>query len=407
MKKNLIKSKIIKITVISMMISSMMFGGCSSSSNNTEQSNTNTTSETTNTTNATSETTNTTIDEHTQNVDEIQLLGEIVGTIEEFYPFEANTFYDYEGDGVIATQEIFYTHISDDIAQRRIVAGNGDEITEVLEVSNGELRVLFGDTEGYHYESILEYSEDELKEMLNFDFPIMTVLKEPLALGNTWSFDGVAECEITAVDMEIDTPYGVFEAIEVTTTGISGPSQQYIQHDYYAKDIGLVKTVSTGVNDNYPMGFSLLDIEENSIINKEVTMFYNDIETNMLSHVEGLSINIETNDSIEEILTELFKKTPDDGFSPIFSEEMSINSIYVARPSLVDLENYVIVDLSTPFSSETMEGLDEDMEVRLLQSVALTCGFLFKSKRVDFRINGEFYSSENMSLTENDFFTLQ
>ena len=64
------------------------------------------------------------------------------------------------------------------------------------------------------------------------------ILKAPLVVGTKWTNDTEGNCEITGVNVKVQTPAGTFSAVEVTVTYTN---KEIVSKHYYAKDLGLVK----------------------------------------------------------------------------------------------------------------------------------------------------------------------
>lgn len=92
------------------------------------------------------------------------------------------------------------------------------------------------------------------------------VLKAPIKVGTTWEQDERRQSTITGVGVEVSTPAGRYNTVEVTTA-----IENAVMKDYYAQDIGLVK--STYKSGDYELQSELIKVEgnfENAISAKEM-----------------------------------------------------------------------------------------------------------------------------------------
>ena len=103
-------------------------------------------------------------------------------------------------------------------------------MVKVLENKDGELRLIYSKGESYYREDFTSKNNDK-PEIL---------LKEPFTKGNSWTLLDGSKRSITNVKVTIKTPLASYECIEVTTV-----RKESTVKDYYAANIGLVKTLFT------------------------------------------------------------------------------------------------------------------------------------------------------------------
>jgi len=140
-------------------------------------------------------------------------------------------------------------------------------IIQVFKVIDGKLiKVYSSETE--------EFKEDYLEEKSNVS---VVQLQEPIEVGTKWEIYSNNIAEITDINVEIVTPLSTFNCVEVTSHINESTIKQY-----YAKDIGLVKTI---LDDYYSS--SLIAIDEN---------------------INSININ-----NVEETLNELYIKNNEKG----------------------------------------------------------------------------------------------
>ena len=76
------------------------------------------------------------------------------------------------------------------------------------------------------------------------------ILKAPLEVGESW-LSGERQREIVAVDKRISTIAGkIHDVIKIRVENIN-TEDEFITHEYYAKNIGLIKRVSTFGEEEY------------------------------------------------------------------------------------------------------------------------------------------------------------
>jgi len=166
-------------------------------------------------------------------------------TIKDFFCFEENTKYVYEGQGnEYATYNIIVEYLTKNRVQLRSNNG-GTEMIKVLENKDGKLTMLLSKTECYDREDLTQ-NPSENEEIL---------LQEPLVTGTVWNLADNRKRYISNVEREVITPLGKYKTIEVTTEG-----EEYKIVDYYAENIGLVKTIF--ISNGNEISSSLSKIEK-------------------------------------------------------------------------------------------------------------------------------------------------
>ena len=127
--------------------------------------------------------------------------------IKDYYPIKKNIRYVYEGMGnEYASYDVYNDYISEDKVQQRVNNG-GTVMARVIEVKDGKLTKVYSRGEAYYRENLLETKGDD-EEIL---------LMEPLTEGTTWTLKDSRVRTITNTSVEITTPTGSYQAIEVST----------------------------------------------------------------------------------------------------------------------------------------------------------------------------------------------
>ena len=218
-----------------------------------------------------------------EQIEEEQEVDEEIISILDYYPFEENLIMDYEGQGIeYAEQTRIVEFIEENKIQIKIV-NPGTNFVKVLEYSNGELKEVFGEGEFYHIENMLNANRNSDN----------IILKEPLEVGTSWTNSDGDIIEITSLNQEIETPLGIYEALEVTNNFKSGPIEKY----YYGRNIGFIGSI---YEDGDLQVKTLLKSIEN-LEQKLVVEAYYPSSDGMGTKYIDKDIVFQTNDQIEDI----------------------------------------------------------------------------------------------------------
>ncbi|MCY6371492.1 hypothetical protein [Clostridium ganghwense] len=121
----------------------------------------------------------------------------------------------------------------------------------VYEIKENEIRAVYGIGETEIFEESYLNKEPNSNEL---------ILKGPIKKGTKWSYNENEFCEITGIDVEVKTPAGNYNTIEITYKNGDYESKQY-----YAKGIGLVKIAT----EMYPSELIEVDYDMEQIKNLE------------------------------------------------------------------------------------------------------------------------------------------
>lgn len=298
-------------------------------------------------------------------------------SIKEYYPATENTKYTYQGEGnEFASYTMFFDYISDDRTQIR--TNNGGTVTvTVLEIRDDQLTVLYSRGETYFRQNFLndQYQGGNI------------LLKAPLKEGNTWAYDENTKATITSLSREVVTGLGNYEALEVTLEGDKGKTV-----NYYAKGIGLVKTISFG--EGYEVSSTLSSIENNVALIQTITLFYPNGE----GSIDAVDVQIEfnTNDEPVDVIEKMVK---DLTLNEILSPGTKINELYFDEE-----ESSVHIDLSEDFIKEMNAGAS--FEALILQSLTNTLGSYYGVSKVYLTIDGGPYESGHTVIPEGESLTV-
>ena len=302
-------------------------------------------------------------------------------TIKDYYPFKENIKMEYEGIGnEFAEQETFFEFIEGNRAQLKIF-NPGTVIVKVLEYDNGELREVLTEGEFYHIENMLDINSEKSN----------IILKEPLKVGNSWNTSEGYKRTITGVDVNIETPYKEFKALEITTELGEGRKQM----DYYVVNIGQVASIYK--DGDFEVKTVLKKIEKEPYETEVILYYplYEDIETVYLNR----DIKFSTNGDIKKILESNLKDPKTDKLIPTLSKNTRINSVEFDRGNRL-----VKVDFSGELLTEMNAG--SSLEDKILNSIVNTLGDYYGVENVYISVEGEPYSSGHFAIREDEYFTV-
>ncbi|OZI12641.1 hypothetical protein CEW92_05665 [Bacillaceae bacterium SAS-127] len=301
--------------------------------------------------------------------------------VEDYFPMVENVKYVYEGKGnEYASYDVMIDYLEKGKVQQRIDNG-GTVLANVLQVKVGKLQKVWTREEVYYRENFLKAkgSEEEI------------LLMAPLTKGTAWKLQDGRMREITNTEASIDTPSGSYRAIEVMTKGKDSETL-----DYYAKGIGLVKSVFR--SGEMEVSSSLSKIEENVPFVQEIRFFYPNIDGDRLEY-KTKKVSFKTNDTTRKKLEEAYKQPVNSPLGKVFSKNTKINSLYLNKDGIV------YIDLNQAFVNEMNAGAG--YESMILQSVANTFGQYYNVEKVMLTIDGNLYESGHISMTKGEYLQVQ
>lgn len=304
-------------------------------------------------------------------------------SIKDYYPFKENVKMSYLGTGnEYASQDIFFDFIKGDVAQVRII-NPGTTIVKVLENKNGELSLITSREEFYYKDDLTHLASNAPSKEI--------ILKEPLAVGTTWTISNGIKKTITNASANISTPYGTFNALEVTTE-----APDYTAKDYYALNTGLVHSVF--IVNNSEISSSLEKIDTNAFLTENIKLFYPEaLPTDIRLVFTNVNANLKTNEEIKDTFEKLFKTPPKDNLSAIISKNTKLNKLYLNTS-----ENKVYADFSKELVEEMNAG--SSMELSIIDSITNTLGTYYNADKVYITINDAPYSSGHIALEKGEAF---
>lgn len=297
--------------------------------------------------------------------------------IGDYFPILDNTRYVYQGEGnEYASYDVYNDYTAQDRVQQRVDNG-GTVMVRVLAVTDGKLIQVYSGGEVYVRENALQKTGDQ--EVL---------LAEPIETGTTWTLKDGRVRTITGTSVTISTPCGDYDAVEVTTRD---PSDSDTTTQYYARDVGLVKSVFRSGDSEISSTLSTMETDVPSV--QTIRFFYPNLDENKV-YYEDRAVSFRTNDSTGKVLAESYREVPA-GVGKVFSAGTEVNSLAFKDDGIVYL------DLNKAFVTEMNAG--SGYEGMILTCVADTFGYYYNTDKVVLTIEGEPYSSGHFSFDPGEY----
>ena len=319
--------------------------------------------------------------EESSSVEESSSIEEETDTIAAYFPFVENVWSSYEGEGSEYATFSWYPQYIEENRAQYVKNNGGTQIVSVLDYSDGQLVETFTRPETYFRENMLDQTSDDAGTIL---------LKEPLKVGNSWENPSGSTTEITAVDVDVETPLGVFPAIEVTTT-----EGDAITTRYYSVGIGLIKEVATDTQASYEVLSTLAEQIADTPESTVIRAFFPDANA---MGIETADVNVAffTNDVTREVISDLLEQVPDVEYGRLIPEGTTINSLYLNEDGrvYVDFSEELVGNMNAGSSGESL----------LLQGIVNTIGVYYGVEEVVITIEGAPYESGHYSMQEGESF---
>lgn len=297
--------------------------------------------------------------------------------VKDYYPIKENVKYTYVGNGnEYASYNVYIDYTSGDKVQQRVNNG-GTEAVKVVEVKDGKVTRMLSRGEVYYRENLLAVKDSD-NEVL---------LMEPIMKGTTWKLKDSSTRTITDISADVTTPEGNFKAVEVVTEGTNGKT-----YDYYAKDVGLVKSVF--VAGNTEISSALSKIDENVSLVQKVSFYYPNINDNKIYYIDK-DVSFKTNDITKQVLAAAYKDLKNSSLWQVFSKNTKINSLYLNK------DNMVYIDLNKAFLTDMNAG--SGYEGMIIQSIANTFGKYYNSRKVILTIDDKPYASGHILMKKGQY----
>lgn len=294
-------------------------------------------------------------------------------TIKNYFPIQQNIKYIYEVIDEGLFYEVTSDYVNEDSIQLRI-KGNDGVIVSAIQIKEGKAINKITKKEDHFRKNILNSYEFSQQEDI--------LLMRPFEAGTEWTTADNHPRKITNVESKVETAIGTFDAIEVTT---ESPNKTTV--DYYAKDVGLIKSVI--VSDNKTKIIVIKEIKKKSPLIEEIEFYYpNYDKKKILNKIQDVEFS--TNDNTERVLTEAYKKISKE--YGVLTKDSEINSI------LKGMDGTLHINLNKAFTEDMKrKAVHEGM---ILQSIVNTMGRLYSSEQIIFTVDNEDYKSSNIKLNQ-------
>ena len=302
-------------------------------------------------------------------------------TLQDYYPFQADMEYIYEGEGneyAAFVWNIDFIDTAKNKIQTRTNNG-GTETVRVIELKDGKLSVVYILNECYYRDNVMNATSSKEAEVL---------LMEPLVKGTMWTLPDGRERSISETEVKIETPSGNYTALEVTTE-----STDSITKDYYAPKVGLVKSIF-GAGD-MEVTSTLSEINAETPFAQNIDVFYPDADEKI--YVEPMTLTFQTGDLTRDIIQKAFrKKNAKESYLPLISANTIINYLYLGEDKIV------YVDFSAEFVQEMNAGAG--YESLILQSMTNTLGNYYGAQKVYITLDAKPYESGHILMKKGETF---
>ncbi|MHB8074405.1 GerMN domain-containing protein [Desulfosporosinus fructosivorans] len=301
-------------------------------------------------------------------------------TIKDYFGQKENSKYVYEGQGnEFASYTVFMDYKAGNRVQQRSNNG-GTEMVKVLENKDGELRILLSRGECYYRENLTQAPSSNVE----------ILLKEPLEIGTSWTLADSRIRSITNLQVEVATPSGTYKTLEVTTVGKGDKTL-----DYYAPNIGLVKSVFT--SNGVEVSSTLSKLETNVSFIQTVRFYFPNTNVDKLYFVNK-ELSFKTNDITKIFFENAFRDLPKGNVAKVLGPNVKIKSLYLNQ------DNRAYIDFTKEFLSEMNAG--SSYENLILQSITNTIGTYYGVDKVSITIEGNPYVSGHIGMKKDEFFTV-
>lgn len=303
----------------------------------------------------------------------------------DYFPFAENTHMLYKGTGnEYAAYETYVDYLKDDVMQVRQINA-GTVMALVYKFEDGAIKRVFSKEEAYYRHDFTDMAAQQEE----------IIIKEPIAVGTSWTLEDGSTRSITDLGKEVETPLGSFTALEVTTT-----RQDATSIDYYVKGTGLVKSEYNSADGSFSIVSELEKMEEDVPLKQNVRLYYPDFNNDRLVYIDRV-IEVRTNQDTNEKISEELKTIPENSeLSKVLSENTKILGYAIDESA-----GTVTIDFSPELVTEMNAGTG--LEGMLLDSITNTFGVYYQKDRVALTMEGKPYESGHFLLEPGEYFTVK
>ncbi len=292
----------------------------------------------------------------------------------DYFPILENVRYYYRGEqNDYGTFDVYPDYADDQSMQLRI-SDNSTSKLAVIKAADDQVTLVYQDQDINYRENLLAKTNTDL-----------VLINTPIAVETSWQFGEGVTRSITDVATTVETPIANYEAIEITT--------EYGDHstvEYYAKDVGLVKSITTTANSSVTSILS--SIVQDTSITQAVNFYYPNLDHEII-YYQTRDLEFRTNDVTATILQDSYKEVPEK-VNAVLGANTIINDYHLGE------NDQAYLDLSQEFISEMNSGAQ--LESMMLTALANTFGSYYGVNELMLRIDGNLYESGHIALGEDE-----
>ena len=308
---------------------------------------------------------------------------EVEQDLSVWFPMTKDTLLNYPGEGNEFAAFTRYPQFVKEDTLQLVESTGGTEIVILYAYSEEEVREVFKRPETYFREDFDDTGLESEQE--NFEI----ILQQPLEVGHSWESPSGSTSEITAVDVEKETPDGPVSAIEVTRT-YSDESEII---EYYGEDIGLLERVFNSEGDENVITSTLSAVSENTPEEFPLTVYSVDDQAMGLDR-NSVTMELFTNDPARLALAEILKgQAPDTESAQVIADSVTINFMYLRQDGVVHAD----------FSADLSDmNAGAGVEAMIIQGIVNTIGDYYGVEEVLLTLDEEPYESGHLSFEEGE-----
>ncbi len=334
------------------------------------------------------------VSEPTEDIDDNDEIEEV--SIADYFLYKENTIYKYislndqSPTDSMYNQEHFLIHRDGDVSQVKIVIPSENiEYVEVIELNEDYAKLLYTNSSNskYNHTNFINNLPTEDSSL---------IMEGPLSVGANWPVDDTSVAEITNLNIEVEVPFGKFNAIEVATNHENGDYTK----KYYVKDLGLIKTITSSIETGEHISV-LNSIEENSELEStNMTLYaYDVVMDNVIIAEEPITLGYEPN--YELILENMLKTVKSENYMALLTPNTTINSATLTYDDVNDTTadiSSVVLDLSRDFIDELNVGAS--IEQTIIECLVATVGEYYGVAYVTILIDGQAFEDGHIQFGE-------
>ncbi len=295
-------------------------------------------------------------------------------SIKDFLPSNKNTEYTFSRGSENEIVKEYVEFLEEDKIQIKSVSGT--RIASSIYKVQEDAIILTYIAEDNYIKKELFSEESNSHEIL---------LMNPIAIGTTWN-NADKTLSITSIDIPIETKFGTYNSIEVTTKG-----KEFTQKDYYVLNLGKIKTV-VEINDT-TFTTELIDYKKDELLQGTYRYYYTSASSKELFFKEE-KVSELRDDELQDKIARNMYNPPREDLKPLDSN-IKINFI-----NLSPKKDYVHIDFS--FNLNDKLNVGDSFNKPFLQSLANTLGFNYGVENILISFDGKSHSSEQLVLEDSE-----